>query len=186
MLAPAKHRFSVKEYYRMAETGILPANARVELLNGEIIDMSPMGAFHGGVANYLTQIFTAAAKGRWITSVQNPIHVDDHSEPEPEILLLKPAQDYYRRRHPGPEDVYLLVEISDTSLESDQEQKLPVYGCAGIPEVWIVNLNELTVGLYREPHFTGYGSKIILHAGGQAKSLAFPDVAVDVAELLKR
>ena len=186
MLAPAKHRFSVKEYYRMAETGILPENARVELLNGEIIDMSPIGPFHGGVANYLTQIFTAAAKGRWLTAIQNPIHLDDHSEPEPDVVLLKPAPEYYRRRHPQPEDVHLLIEISDTSLESDQEQKLPAYGRAGITEVWIVNLNELTVEVYREPHFTGYGSKTILGAGDAARPLAFPEVTVSVGELLKR
>jgi len=170
----------------MAETGILPTTARVELLNGEIIDMSPIGPFHGGVAKYLTQVFTAAAKGCWVTAIQNPIHLDDHSEPEPDFVLLKPAQDYYRRRHPWPEDIYLLVEISDTSLESDQEQKLPAYGRVGVPEVWIVNLNELVVEVYREPHFNGYGSKAILLAGDEAKPLAFPDVAIVVAELLKR
>jgi Uma2 family endonuclease len=186
MLAPAKHLFSVKEFYRMAETGILPTNVRVELLDGEIIDMSPIGPFHGGVANYLTQIFTAAARGRWLTAIQNPIHLGDHSEPQPDVLLLKPAKDYYRQQHPQPEDVYLLVEIADTSLESDQEQKLPAYGRAGVSEVWIVNLNELTIEVYREPHFNGYGGKIVLRAGDQATPSAFPEVAVDVAELLKR
>lgn len=158
----------------MAETGILPKNARVELLNGEIIDMSPIGPYHGGVANYLTQILIAAAKGRWITAVQNPIHLNDHSEPEPDAVLLKPAQDYYRRRHSRPGDDYLLVEVSDTSLELDHEQKLPAYGRVGVPEV------------YREPHFNGYGSEAILRAGDDAKPSAFPDVAIDVAELLKR
>lgn len=170
----------------MAETGVLPANARVELLNGEIIDMSPIGPFHGGVANYLTEMFTAAAKGRWITTIQNPLHLDDQSEPQPDVLLLKPAKDFYRRRHPQPEDVFLLVEISDTSLQAGQEEKLPIYGKAGIPEVWIINLNELTIEIYREPHFNGYGSKTILRAGDEAKPLAFPDVAINVAELLKR
>ena len=186
MLAPAKHRFSVKEYYRMAETGVLRPDARVELLNGQIIDMSPIGPFHGSITKYLNQLFTAASKGRWITQVQDPVHLDEHSEPEPDLALLKPVADFYRRRHPQPEDVFLLVEISDSTLETDQEEKLPAYGRAGIAEVWIVNLNELTVEIYREPHFTGYGSKNILRAGDQAKPQAFPDVAVDVAELLKR
>lgn len=170
----------------MAETGVLPANARVELLDGEIIDMSPIGPFHGGVANYLTEIFTAAADGHWITAIQNPVHLDDHTEPQPDVVLLKPAKDFYRRRHPTPEDVFLLIEIADTSLESDQERKLPAYGKAGIREVWIVNLNELTIEVYREPHFTGYGSKTILKAGATATPLAFPGVAINVAELLKR
>ncbi len=186
MLAAAKHRFSVKEYYRMAETGVLPSNARVELLNGEIIDMSPIGPFHGGITKYLSKIFFGAAQGRWITQVQDPVRLDDYSEPEPDIALLKPISDFYRKRHPQPEDVFLLIEVSDTSLEADLEQKLPAYGRAGIVEVWIVNLNAATVEIYREPNFTGYGSKAVLRAGDQAQPLAFPDVAVDVAELLKR
>jgi Uma2 family endonuclease len=186
MLAQTKHRFSVKEYYRMAETGVLKPNARVELLNGEIIDMSPIGPFHGGVTNYLNEIFTSAANGRWMTIVQNPAHLDDHSEPQPDLMLVKPSPDFYRKRHPQPADVFLLIEVSDTSLATDRDDKLPAYGHAGIAEVWIVNLADLTVEVYREPHFTGYGSKTILRAGDQAKSQAFPDVAVDVAELLKR
>jgi Uma2 family endonuclease len=180
------HRFSVRDYYRMAETGVLRPDARVELLDGKIIDMSPIGPFHGGVANYLNQVFTAAAKGRWLMSVQNPVRMDDYSEPQPDIMLLKPAKDFYRRRHPQPADVFLLIEISDSTLATDQADKIPAYGRAGIPEVWIVNLNELTVEVYREPQFNGYASKTVLQAGAQAKPLAFPDVAVDVAELLKR
>ena len=186
MVVQAQHRFNVNEYYRMAETGVLRPDARVELLDGKIIDMSPIGPFHGGVTNYLNQIFTTASKSRWLMSVQNPVRLDDHSEPQPDIMLLKPASDFYRKRHPQPEDVFLLVEISDSTLETDQEDKLPAYGRAGVAEVWIVNLNELTVEVYREPNFTGYGSKTILQAGDQARPLAFPDVAVDVAELLKR
>lgn len=186
MSAQTKHRFTVKEYYRMAETGVLRPDARVELLKGEIIDMSPIGPFHGGVTNYLIQIFTAASKGRWLTTVQNPVRLDDHSEPQPDVMLLKPVGDYYRRRHPQPADVFLLVEVSDSSLTTDREDKIPAYGRAGIAEVWIIDLNELTVEVYREPHFTGYGSKSILRTGDKAVSQAFPDVAVDVAELLKR
>src|ERR1700678_3366794 len=100
MIAPAKHRISVKEYYRMAETGVLRSDARVELLDGQIIDMSPIGPFHGGVTNFLSKHFFAAARERWITSVQNPVRLDDHSEPEPDLMLLKPAADFYRKRHP--------------------------------------------------------------------------------------
>ncbi len=185
MVVQTKHRFNVKEYYRMAETGVLPPNARVELLNGEIIDMLPIGPFHDGVTNYLNQFFSAVAKRHWITSVQNPVRLDEHSEPQPDLMLLKPAADFYRRRHPQPEDVLLLIEISDTTLGADQAEKIPAYGRAGIAEVWIVNLNELTLEVYREPHFTGYGSKTILRAGDTAAPLAVPDAAVDVAELLK-
>jgi len=148
--------------------------------------MSPIGPFHGGVTNYLNQIFTAAAKGRWLMSIQNPLRLDDHSEPQPDLLLLRPAPDFYRRQHPQPEDVYLLVEVSDTTLDLDQDEKLPAYGRAGVAEVWIVNLIGQTIEVYREPHFTGYGVKTILRAGDQARPLAFPDTVVDVAELFRR
>jgi Uma2 family endonuclease len=185
MLLQAQHRFSVEDYYRMAETGVLRPGARVELLDGRIIDMSPIGPLHGGVVNHLNIIFTAASRGRWCTSVQNPVHLDEHSEPQPDLMLLKPAADYYRKRHPAPADVFLLVEVSDTTVELDRQEKLPAYGRAGIPEVWIVDLNDAAIEVYREPHFTGYTRKTILRAGDQARPAAFPDMAVDVAELLR-
>lgn len=186
MIAPTKHRFTVADYYRMAETGVLPPDARVELLDGEIIDMSPIGPFHGGVTTYLTELFAAASKGRWQTRVQNSLRLDDRSEPQPDLVLAHADPDYYRKRHPKPEDVFLLIEVSDSTLEQDQQEKLPAYGRAGIPEVWIVNLNELTVEIYREPHFEGYAAKTVLRGGAQATPAAFPDVTVDVAELLRR
>lgn len=170
----------------MAETGVLKPNARVELLNGEIIDMSPIGPFHGSVTKFLIQKFTDANQGRWMLQVQDPVHLDDHSEPQPDLVLLKRSPDFYRNRHPQTEDVFLLVEVSDTTLTFDREEKLPVYGRSGISEVWIVNLINLTVEIHREPHFTGYGSKSILRAGDKASPAAFPDMAVDVAELLRK
>jgi Uma2 family endonuclease len=186
VLVQTQHRFSVKDYYRMAETGVLRPDARVELLDGRIIDMSPIGPLHGGVTKHLNEIFTAASRGRWQTSVQDPLRLDEHSEPQPDLMLLKPAADFYRKRHPLPGEVFLLVEVSDTTLELDREEKLPAYGRAGIAEVWIVNLNHATIEVYREPHFTGYGSKTELRTGDLAKPLAFPDTMVDVAELLHR
>jgi len=186
MFAQTKHRFSVKEYYRMAETGVLRPDARVELVNGEIIDMSPIGPFHGGVVGRLDRRFNKLSKDRWLVLSQHPLHLGEHSEPQPDLLLLKPITGDYTSRHPRPEDVYLLIEVSDTTLDWDHEEKLPAYGRAGVTEVWVVNLNELIVEVYREPHFTGYGSKTILRAGSQAAPMAFPDAAVDVAELLKR
>lgn len=170
----------------MAETGVLRPDAHVELLNGEIIDMSPIGSSHAGTVKRFIRIFTKLAQERWQVSAQDPLHLDDHSEPEPDFMLLKPSADDYTSHHPQPEDVFLLIEVADASLDYDREEKLPAYGRAGIAEVWIVNLADLTVEVYREPHFTGYGSKTIMRGGDQAKPQAFPDVAVDVAELLKR
>jgi len=169
----------------MAEAGVLRPDARVELLDGRIIDMSPIGPFHGEVTTHLTEIFAAASKGRWRTRVQNSVRLDEHSEPQPDLVLAKPIAETYRKRHPQPEEVFLLVEVADSSLETDQADKLPAYGRAGIPEVWIVNLKEETIEVYREPNFTGYGTKAVLHPGAQAAPQAFPDALVNVTELLK-
>ena len=169
----------------MAEVGVLKPDARVELLDGQIIDMSPIGPFHGGVTKRLNRFFTNLGKGRWIVAVQDPVQLDKHSEPQPDLMLLKPAPDDYTTRHPGPEEVLLLVEVADTSLAYDREEKLRAYGLAGIVEVWIVNLPEQTIEVYRVPHFAGYTSTKVLRAGERACPLEFQDVAVDVAELLK-
>jgi Uma2 family endonuclease len=186
MFVQTKHRFSVKEYYRMAETGVLRPDARVELLNGEIIDSSSVTPLHASTKRWLSNHFIQIANERFIVGVSSPLHLDDHSEPEPDVMLLKPASDDYTSRHPQPDDVFLLIEVSDTTLDYDHEEKLPAYGRAGVAEVWIVNLNETTIEVYREPHFTGYGSKTILRAGDTIAPLAFPDAAVDVAKLLKK
>ena len=169
----------------MAETGLLRLDARVELLNGEIFDMSPIGSFHGGVVARLSRLLQRLSKDRWLVWPQNALRLNDNSELQPDITLLKPRPDDYTTSNPGPNDVFLLIEVSDKSLGYDRQEKLSAYGHAGIKEVWIVNLVERAVEIYRDPHFTGYGSKTILRAGEQAKPLAFPDVTVDVGELLK-
>ena len=142
----------------MAETGVLRPDARVELFDGRIIDMSPIGPMHGGLVGRLTRLFNKLSKDRWLVWPQNPLNLDDHSEPEPDVMLLKPSADDYTRRHPQPDDVFLLIEVSDSTLEYDRDEKLPAYGRAGVAEVWIVNLQEATIEIYREPHFTGYGA----------------------------
>ncbi len=180
----ASHRFSVEEYYRMAETGVLKPDARVELLDGRILDMSPIGRFHGKTTKRLIRMFGQLSKSRWMMCSQDPVHLDDHSEPQPDFMLLKPSPDDYSAGHPCPDDVFLLVEVADTSLALEREEKLPAYGRAGIREVWIVNLNEKTLEVYREPHFSGYGSSKVARAGELVRLLAFPDVEIGVAELL--
>jgi Uma2 family endonuclease len=187
MSAPTQHhKFSHRDYRRMAETGVLHPTARVELMDGIINDMSPIGPFHGGVTIHLNEIFQAASRGRWLVSIQSSIHLGEHSEPQPDIILARRMPDYYRSGHPEPEDIFLLIEVADTSLEYDRGPKLSMYSRANIREVWIVDLNELTIEVYREPSYSGYKSKTILSAGDYARPSAFPDVAVDVGDLLKR
>ncbi|HET7626052.1 MAG TPA: Uma2 family endonuclease [Verrucomicrobiae bacterium] len=185
MPVQTQHRFSVKEYYRMADTGLLRPDARVELLDGKIIDRSPIGPFHGGIASRLTRLFNQLSNDRWLVSPQNALHLDEFSELQPDLALLKPVTDDYTSAHPRAEDVFLLIEVSDSTPEYDRSEKLPAYGRAGIPEVWIVNLVALAIEVYREPHFAGYENKTIVRAGAIAPA-AFPDAALDVAELLRR
>lgn len=186
MKAPAPHRFSTEEYYRLAELGFLAPDARVELLDGEIHDMSPIGPLHSGVVNRMNRFFNLRAKGRWIVSTQNPLGLDKYSEPQPDLTILKSAPDDYVSHHPAPDDVLLLIEVADSSLEFDHRKKLPIYARAGICELWIVNLRELAVEVYREPHFTGYDKAAVFRPGDQISPAAFPDTRLDVAELLRR
>ena len=169
----------------MGETGVLKPGARVELLDGEIIDMPPIGPFHSGSSNRLGDLFGRLAKDRWLVSVQNPVRLNTYSEPQPDLMLLKRRADFYRSEHPAPEDVFLLIEVADTSLSLDRTRKLPAYGRAGIPEVWILNLSERKLEIYREPHFAGYASETVLREG-KAAPVAFPDATVDVAELFEQ
>ena len=178
-----KHRFTSREYYRMAETGVLKPDARVELLDGQIIDMSPIGPFHGGLVNHLNHFFNRLSDDRWLVTVQNPLQLDEYSEPQPDLMLLKPVPDYYTGRHPGPEDVFLLIEVADTSLAFDRGEKLAAYGRAGIGEAWIFNLKDQTVEICREPHYAGYHSINVFRSDAQIHPLAFSDVTVDLSSL---
>src|SRR4051812_26393760 len=116
MNTPTLHRFSAEEYHRLAEVGILAPSARVELVDGAIHDMSPIGPFHSGVTARLNRFFNLRSKGRWIVWVQDAVRVDAYSEPEPDLMLLKPAPDDYVSHHPTPDDVFLLIEVADSSL----------------------------------------------------------------------
>ena len=163
---------------------MLKPDARVELLDGKINDMSPIGPFHGGSVNRLIRLFATLSNGRWLVSAQNPVRLDEYSEPQPNLMLLKPVTDDYMTRHPVPEDVFLLIEVAETTLAYDRQEKLPAYARAGISEVWILNLPARTLEVYREPHFAGYASSQFLRAGDDAAPLAFPDARVEVAGLL--
>ncbi len=169
----------------MAEAGILPPDARVELLEGQIVDMFPIGPFHSGVGTRLHTLFGRAGGERWIVRSQYPVHLNDGSEPQPDLALVKPREDFYVERHPQAEDVFLLVEVADSSVRFDREEKLPVYARAGIVEFWLVNLVEKVVEVYREPSSLGvYGFNHRFHVGEIVAPAAFPDVQIFVAALL--
>ncbi len=179
------HRFSVKDYYRLAETGVLRPGERVELLDGNIIDMAPIGPLHAGLVMRFNRLLHECAKDRWLISVHNPVRLGDYSEPEPDLMLLRPSADDYCSRHPVPGDVFLLIEVSDSTLETDRDVKLPVYARAGVAEVWIVDLVNGTLEVYRQLQANGYASTRILHDGDLAAPAHFPDAVIEVTKLLR-
>lgn len=182
-LAPA-YRFSVGKFHALVEAGVLRGDERVELLNGQIVDMAPIGPFHGGSVKRLNAIFQHQDRNRWITSTQDPLRLGEHDEPQPDLMLLRPEPDFYTSRHPTPADVFLLIEVSDSTLLLDREEKLPLYARAGIPEVWIVNLPERLVEVYTAPASGAYTSLRKVRPGDSLAPTAFPDAAVDTAALL--
>ena len=185
MLAAPPRRFTVEEYHRLAEVGVLHENDRVELLNGVIVDMMPIGPFHGGLVNRLIRMFERLGRDRWVTSAQNPVHIGEHNEPQPDLLILRPRDDFYVAKHPRPEDVFLLIEVSDSTLLIDREDKLPIYAAAGIAEVWIVNLPERVIEVYSSPQNGAYAQVRQVRPGGALAPSAFPDAAIDTAALLQ-
>jgi Uma2 family endonuclease len=178
------HRFDVDDYYRMAEAGILSGDDRVELIEGEIVDMAPIGSAHGGTVVGLTELVArAVADGEVLVSVQGPLRLDRRNEPQPDLMLLRPRADRYRNEHPTAADVLLLVEVADSSLAFDRGPKLALYAKHGVPEVWIVDLAGRAVEICRAPGPEGYGSRERLGAGTAAPTLV-PKLAIDLGMLL--
>jgi Uma2 family endonuclease len=146
-----KKRFNVEEYHRMAELGVLGAEERVELIEGEIVEIAPVGSRHAACVKKLNSLLNRKVGGSALVSVQDPIRLSELSEPEPDLALLRPREDFYAERHPRPEDVLLVIEVSDTSAEYDAEVKLPLYARAGVPEVWLVDLNRESIEIHHRP-----------------------------------
>jgi Uma2 family endonuclease len=154
---PTRRRIDVASYYRMAEAGILAADDHVELIDGEIIDMSPIGSAHAGIVDRLARAFASPfAAGIVHLGVQRPLRLGAHDEPQPDLVLLRPRADDYRTAHPGPEDVLLVIEVAASSLHFDRTTKLPLYARHAIPEVWIVDLVAAAIEVYREPRQGAY------------------------------
>jgi len=152
----ATHRFTTTDWYRMATTGMLLPEARTELIEGTVIDMPPIGTEHSGCVDWLASYFFAHLTNRAIVRTQNPLHLNEFSEPQPDLLILKLRTDFYRHAHPQANDVLLLIEVADTSIRYDKQVKIPLYARHGIIETWLVNLTEAHVEIYREPHDNQY------------------------------
>ncbi|MBP1467038.1 Uma2 family endonuclease [Candidatus Chloroploca sp. M-50] len=155
----ARRQFTVQEYHRMRNAGIFAEDDRVELLDGEVVLMSPIGPLHAAIVRRLNAILSQAVGHQFLLSVQDPIQLSDLSEPQPDLALLQYRADYYGSSHPQPAEIELLIEVSDTSLDYDREQKLPRYAESGIREVWLVDLSHQQIEQYIDPANGSYRTK---------------------------
>lgn len=179
-----RHRFTVEDYYRMGDYGILTADARVELIDGEVIEMPPIGAPHASTVTDLQRLLERAVGDAAIVRVQNPVRLGRHSEPQPDIALVTPPGSKYRTRHPTPADILLLVEVADTSLRLDRDLKLGLYARSGIPEVWLLDLKACGIVRYWAPGVAGYLKSEPLVDSAAVAIPGLPAVHLDLSHLL--
>ena len=178
-----RHRLTVADYHRLGEAGILDEDDRVELIRGELIEMTPIGSRHAESLRRLHRALAAVVGDRAVIAVQDPLGLVD-SEPQPDLMLLSPLPGGYWECHPGPEDVLLVVEVADTTARYDREIKVPLYAEVGVREAWLIDLVAGCVQVHREPSAHGYRSIIVLRAGDTVAPAAFPEAVVEVAPLL--
>jgi Uma2 family endonuclease len=180
---PRRHRLTVADYYRMGEAGILAPDARVELIEGEIIDMAPIGSPHVAAVLQLDHLLKEAVKGKALVLVQNPIVLGDYSAPQPDLALLRPRADYYRSALARPADVLLIVEVAQSSLRFDRDDKIPLYARHGIPEAWLVDLEAQRLVRYRDPREGEYTSIDEPELKSPLALAALPETRLDLAAL---
>lgn len=179
----AKHRLTVDEYYRMAEVGLLAPDARVELIDGEIVDMPPMGSPHGGTGMLLIQRFTKSVGDAAIVTAGSALILGKYSVPQPDLMLLRPRGDFYRRSNPTPDAVLLVLEISDSTWRYDREIKAPLYAQHGISDYWIVNLRKQELNCCRGPRRGEYTEVVSITHPGVIPVQSLGDVQVDLTGL---
>ncbi|HEX5704531.1 MAG TPA: Uma2 family endonuclease [Pyrinomonadaceae bacterium] len=180
MSANLKNHFTVSEYERMGETGMFPPDARVELIEGEIIEMSPIGSRHAACVKLVGRILNQHVGADAIVSVQDPIRLNDWSEPQPDVAILKFRKDYYREGHPGPDDVLLVIEVAETTVNYDRHVKMPLYARAGISEALLFNLPEDRLEYFSRPESGMYQVNRILSRGERFESTSVPGLTLDV------
>jgi Uma2 family endonuclease len=184
-IALRRRRFTLDEYHRMGETGILGEDDRVELIEGEIIEMTPIGSRHAATVGRIQHVFSIRLATRALVWVQNPLLlVRYQSEPEPDVMLLAPRSDFYAAGHPQPPDVRLLVEVADSSLPYDRRTKLPLYARSEVAEAWLIDLDASRLEIHRDPSEAGYGSIRIPRPGETFAPAAFPDLTLTLRDLL--
>ncbi|MBI3374901.1 MAG: Uma2 family endonuclease [Betaproteobacteria bacterium] len=179
-----KHRISVDAYHRMGDAGVFAPDARIELIEGEIFDKVPIGSRHASVVNRLNRIIVQAVGDRAITRVQGPVRLGDLSEPEPDLALLLPRTDYYRDALPGAADVLLIIEVADSTQRLDRRVKVPLYARHGVPEVWVIDLENGLVHFYRRPDNGAYAEISAAEHPAATPIVALPGITIDLSGVL--
>ncbi len=184
MLHVERQRFTVDDYHRMAEVGILSPDDRVELIDGEIIRMTPIGSRHAACVGRLANMLPLRLAGAAQVFIQSPVQLDVRYEPQPDVLVLRPRDDFYAERLPTAADVLFVMEVSDTSLALDREKKLPAYGWSGVPEAWIVDLAGERIERHSEPFIGGFRFMTWARRGESLPSSVLPDLVIEVDAVL--
>ena len=179
--APERHRFSVVEYHRMADAGLFGEDDRVELVAGEVIDMAPIGSRHAACVDRLTRLLVSRLGADAIVRVQSPVRLGDLSEPQQDIAVLAPRDDFYAGAHPGPAEVLLVVEVADTTLAWDRSVKVPLYAGAGVAEAWVVDLVAEAVEMWAGPGPDGYAE---VRRAERGEEMAVAGIIMGVDEIL--
>lgn len=177
--------FTVKEYQRMGEVGILNEDDRVELIEGEIVRMPPIGKGHARSVDSTAELRITRLGGRARVRIQGPVDIGPRCEFQPDLAVLRREPERADAEHPGPDDLFLLIEVADASLERDREVKLPIYGRAAVREVWIVNLRSAVIEVYRRPVGGAFLEVLTVGRGQRVAASAFPDISFSVDELLR-
>jgi Uma2 family endonuclease len=180
---PRRHLINVEQYYLMAEVGLLAPDARVELIEGEIIDMAPIGSKHAGVVNFLMRTLDRSLGEQGIVTVQQPLRLGHRSEPQPDLMLLRPRADFYQQSHPVAADVLLLIEVSDTTLQFDRGEKAALYARHAIQELWVVDLANRQLHCMHEPDGESYRQVISLSTPATVSVAVLPQVQLQLATL---
>jgi len=183
-IEPTHLLFSADEYEALGQIGFFGYDRRLELVDGEIYEMTPIGPDHGGCVMRLNALFTSRIGDRAVVNVQNPVRLGDLSEPQPDLTVLVAPLDRYAHRHPRAEDILLLIEVSDTTLRFDRKVKAPVYAKEGVREVWIIDLKGKAVEIHRQPSRTGYAVTERRRRGDTLTPEGIPDLVLGVDEIL--
>lgn len=180
-----RHRLTTADYHKMGEAGVFHPTDRVELIEGEIIDMAPIGSPHAGIVALLNHLMVPALAEQAIVNVQNPVVLGEHSEPQPGLSVLRPRADFYRNSHPVPADIMLLIEVAESSSHFDREIKLPLYARYNVSELWLVDLQHKALTRHRAPVEGMYRETLQPHDLTCIVPLELPQAALDLSDLFR-